>query len=252
MKSSGFLLFTPLSNQYITTQPQQTLQTCVPQDITPDNPTVGHVVMRKSTSNTDLIRSLVSEIYSRKLLLLHYPHLKEHSSPIPWITGQAASPRPGSQGRSVDPNVVMILSVLLCALICALGLNSIIRCALRWSNRMAVANPAARPAETGLKRKALQQLPRLVYSAGMRVTGSIPECAICLSEFVPGEQIRVLPKCNHGFHLKCIDRWLAARSSCPTCRRSMFTPCEKTSPSCVGHAIPAPLQPEGLITSYHF
>ncbi|RWW24668.1 hypothetical protein BHE74_00001604 [Ensete ventricosum] len=194
------------------------------------------------SSTSTLIESLVLEIYSRRLLL-HTSLPRQRSPPTPWIAG-----RSDSQGRVVDPTVVVVvLAALLCALVCALCLNSILRCALRWSNR---------PAQTGLRRKALQRLPRLVYSAGVRLTGAVPECAICLSELVPGEHIRVLPSCNHGFHLKCIDRWLTAQSSCPTCRRCMLV--AKTA-ACAGegqpgpppvHAVLVPLEPEGLVTSH--
>ena len=37
-----------------------------------------------------------------------------------------------------------------------------------------------------------------------------------------GWVVRALPRCNHGFHVRCIDRWLAARQTCPTCRRAPF------------------------------
>ncbi|KAF5176250.1 Ring-h2 finger protein atl73 [Thalictrum thalictroides] len=50
------------------------------------------------------------------------------------------------------------------------------------------------------------------------------ECAICLSEFVQGEGIRILPKCKHGFHVKCIEAWLSAHVSCPTCRTTCIPP----------------------------
>ena len=33
------------------------------------------------------------------------------------------------------------------------------------------------------------------------------ECALCLSAFLRGDTIRVLP-CRHAFHCECIDRWL--------------------------------------------
>lgn len=50
---------------------------------------------------------------------------------------------------SFDANVVMILAVLLCALICALGLNSIVRCALRCSSggRMMMSSSSSRRRE---------------------------------------------------------------------------------------------------------
>lgn len=36
------------------------------------------------------------------------------------------------------------------------------------------------------------------------------ECAICLSEFVKGDKVRVLP-CHHIFHLHEVDEWLIER-----------------------------------------
>ncbi|KAI3471366.1 hypothetical protein Pfo_030730 [Paulownia fortunei] len=62
------------------------------------------------------------------------------------------------------------------------------------------------------------EIPALIYSEGMKLTGADTECIICLSEFAIGDKIRVLDKCNHGFHLQCIQKWLVSRSSCPTCR----------------------------------
>uniref|UniRef100_A0A803MJN0 RING-type E3 ubiquitin transferase n=1 Tax=Chenopodium quinoa TaxID=63459 RepID=A0A803MJN0_CHEQI len=40
-------------------------------------------------------------------------------------------------------------------------------------------------------------------------------------EFIEGENIKVLPKCKHGYHSKCIDTWLLSHSTCPTCRQSL-------------------------------
>ncbi|XP_076881826.1 RING-H2 finger protein ATL3-like [Bidens hawaiensis] len=44
------------------------------------------------------------------------------------------------------------------------------------------------------------------------------ECAVCLSELNEGESTRVLPKCDHGFHVECIDMWFYSHSTCPICR----------------------------------
>lgn len=41
-------------------------------------------------------------------------------------------------------------------------------------------------------------------------------CGICLDEFVPHDNIRVLG-CLHGFHVTCIDAWLFRSASCPFC-----------------------------------
>ncbi|KAK1355557.1 RING-H2 finger protein ATL72 [Heracleum sosnowskyi] len=122
-----------------------------------------------------------------------------------------------------DTNMVIILAALLCALLCALGLNSIIRCLLRCTHRFGTETQqqaAARLATTGVKRHTLRNIPIAIY--GSEVKFSTSECPICLAEFVEGEKVRVLPKCSHGFHVKCIDTWLESHSSCPNCRRSLL------------------------------
>lgn len=128
-----------------------------------------------------------------------------------------------------DTNMVFILAALLCALICALGFNSIVRCALRCSShRFAFETPddvvARLVSKKGLKKSALHQIPIVVYgSGGSGITSfAATDCPICLGEFMDGEKIRVLPKCNHGFHVRCIDTWLPSHSSCPTCRQSLL------------------------------
>ncbi|KAJ9179658.1 hypothetical protein P3X46_008004 [Hevea brasiliensis] len=122
-----------------------------------------------------------------------------------------------------DTNMVIILAVLLCALIGALGLNSILRCALRCSRRFTLETPeqaAARLAATGLKKRHLRQIPVAVYGTEVNIPAT--ECPICLGEFADGEKVRVLPKCNHRFHVRCIDTWLVSHSSCPNCRLSLL------------------------------
>jgi E3 ubiquitin-protein ligase ATL6/9/15/31/42/55 len=47
------------------------------------------------------------------------------------------------------------------------------------------------------------------------------ECAVCLSEFETEDSLRLLPKCNHVFHLECIDVWFRSHSTCPLCRASL-------------------------------
>lgn len=44
------------------------------------------------------------------------------------------------------------------------------------------------------------------------------ECAVCLSAFEEGEEVRKLPGCKHWFHAPCIDMWLDSHSDCPLCR----------------------------------
>eukprot|EP01018_Ginkgo_biloba_P028852 Gb_14775 [translate_table: standard] len=130
-----------------------------------------------------------------------------------------------------DSNLVVILAALLCALICALGLNSVLRCALRCSRRMVFESSddlAVRLANTGLKKSAMKALPTIVYGSQLPMVDHT-DCPICLAEFVNGEHVRVLPKCNHCFHVECIDKWLLSHSSCPTCRHCLLNVCDKKS-----------------------
>ncbi|XP_010941106.1 RING-H2 finger protein ATL79 [Elaeis guineensis] len=108
----------------------------------------------------------------------------------------------------------VILAGLFVALLFALLLNVVIHflfCAA--ARRRLFRHP--HPAPAGPEK---QMAPTLVFSPGTRLAGAEADCAICLAEFVDGEPVRVLAPCNHGFHVRCIERWLAARSSCPTCR----------------------------------
>ena len=45
-------------------------------------------------------------------------------------------------------------------------------------------------------------------------------CSICLE--VDGGLFRVLD-CDHTFHVKCIDMWLALKTTCPVCRYALVT-----------------------------
>lgn len=44
------------------------------------------------------------------------------------------------------------------------------------------------------------------------------DCSVCLCEFQEDETLRILPNCNHAFHIPCIDTWLRSHTNCPTCR----------------------------------
>ncbi|XP_031115306.1 RING-H2 finger protein ATL78-like [Ipomoea triloba] len=215
-----------------------------------------------------LAQDFLETFRSRKLLLSAPPPANGSFDTV--AAGVAAS-------TTFDANVVMVLSVLLCALICSLGVNSIIKCALRCSSIAAGRSPApersssggspARLANTGIKKKALKTFPIISYAAGdSKLPGLDTDCAICLSEFAAGDRVRVLPKCNHGFHVRCIDKWLSSHSSCPTCRHCLIQTCQKivgaaaTQPPTPATPPPVPaavviqidpLHREGFLPNYH-
>eukprot|EP00249_Psilotum_nudum_P010939 c22861_g1_i1 orf=866-1951(+) len=68
----------------------------------------------------------------------------------------------------------------------------------------------------GLEKAVIDTLPTFTYE-GPR-TGDVLECAVCLCEFKENEKGRLLPKCNHNFHIECIDMWFHSHSTCPLCR----------------------------------
>lgn len=202
---------------------------------------------------------LVGDFYSRRLLIYNPLHHSPASPPAAANSHESAEAYPGD--NSFDANVVMVLSVLLCALICSLGLNSIIRCALRCSNLLVSENSTStgRAANTGVKKKALKTFPTVSYSTELNLPGLDAECVICLSEFVPGDRVRLLPKCNHGFHVRCIDKWLSSHSSCPKCRHCLIETFQKIVGSSSEQPAPpvqestvsiAPLEPEGFIRNF--
>ncbi|XP_057509763.1 RING-H2 finger protein ATL74-like [Actinidia eriantha] len=178
----------------------------------------------------------------------HHRHLLDADHLAPPTNGGRTRGSYSSEAN-FDTNMVIILAALLCALICALGLNSIVRCALRCARRFSFETQnegAVRLAATGLKKSTLRLIPVAVYGSGTNIPAT--DCPICLGEFMNGEKVRVLPKCHHGFHLRCIDMWLASHSSCPTCRQSLLeqqTPSTDTADGDVG------LRHPGNVSGFH-
>ncbi|TMW97512.1 hypothetical protein EJD97_005367 [Solanum chilense] len=212
-------------------------------------------------TSTSLIQDFMKNFqYSRRLLLPATPQQTDLSQ--------------GDTTNTFDAHVVMVLSVLLCALVCSLALNSIIRCALRCTSLVLESDSSSsistnlsattKLTNNGIKKKALKTFPIITFTTELKHPGLDSECVICLSEFVAGEKVRVLPKCNHGFHVRCIDKWLNSHSSCPTCRHCLIETCQKivnggssnsttiSNPQVVAQEIIIriePLQREGVVSN---
>jgi RING-like zinc finger len=88
---------------------------------------------------------------------------------------------------------------------------------LIFSSAQPESSMDAKAPPCGLDPKAIKALPFLVFKPEDFENRGI-DCAVCLSEVSTGENVRILPKCNHGFHLDCIDMWLFSHCTCPLCR----------------------------------
>ncbi|KAL7610035.1 hypothetical protein Lser_V15G12183 [Lactuca serriola] len=146
-------------------------------------------------------------------------------------SSKAAAESP--EAVSVESDFVVIFAALLCALVCIVGLIVVARCA--WLRRRSLANslPGQQSANKGIKKKFIDALPKFKYDSakddnGGKLSSGDCACAICLTEYTDGDEIRVLPQCGHGFHVGCIDKWLGSHSSCPSCRQILvISRCKK-------------------------
>ncbi|KAM3289753.1 RING-H2 finger protein ATL3 [Capsicum chacoense] len=80
----------------------------------------------------------------------------------------------------------------------------------------------------GLDPLILETIPIVAFDANEFKDDTL-ECTICLCEFSEGEKMRLLPKCNHGFHVDCIDMWFQSHTTCPLCRNAVSTVGESPS-----------------------
>ncbi|KAL3525154.1 hypothetical protein ACH5RR_013526 [Cinchona calisaya] len=152
-----------------------------------------------------------------------------NNSTTPTTSSRSSAAEP-TQSVSVESDFVVILAALLCALICVVGLIAVARCA--WLRRGNGGAPRQRSPNKGLRKNILHSLPKYTYDSSSTVSGdgnvTPADCAICLAEYVDGDEIRLLPQCGHRFHVHCIDTWLGSHSSCPSCRQILVVArCQK-------------------------
>ncbi|KAL9242687.1 hypothetical protein vseg_016664 [Gypsophila vaccaria] len=75
---------------------------------------------------------------------------------------------------------------------------------------------------SGLEEGLIKKISMVKYKKGEGLIESV-DCLICLGEFNEGDNLRLLPKCSHAFHVDCIDTWLKSHSNCPLCRANVVS-----------------------------
>ncbi|XP_008786322.2 E3 ubiquitin-protein ligase Os04g0590900-like [Phoenix dactylifera] len=164
-----------------------------------------------------------------------------------------------SSGPTFSPLVIAIIGILASAFLLVSYYTIISKyCGAFDSLRRRLQGPGAddRELEDGLAQSHRHEAWQLSPSNGLdealidkiavckyrRGDGLVDgtDCSVCLSEFREDDSLRLLPKCNHAFHVQCIDTWLKSHSNCPLCRANIVS-VSSLSPA---PPLPAPPEPE--------
>ncbi|KAL4307334.1 hypothetical protein HN51_041676 [Arachis hypogaea] len=165
-----------------------------------------------------------------------------YSPPPPSIVlGDGSDDDDSSSGFQFSPLIVAVIGILASTFILVTYYTVISRfCRNRGrvndqanhSNDDTVNNnePSQVAATSGMDEAQIKSITVCKYiKNGGLVEGS--DCSVCLSEFQENESLRLLPKCNHAFHLPCIDTWLKSQASCPLCRSNIVFSNNNSNPS---------------------
>ncbi|CAN0877292.1 RING-H2 finger protein ATL54 [Linum grandiflorum] len=97
-----------------------------------------------------------------------------------------------------------------------------------------VHHPIWHIATVGLHQSVINSITVCKYKKGQGLIEGT-ECSVCLSEFQEDAMLRLLPKCNHAFHVPCIDTWLRSHTNCPLCRAHIVNELRPTSGPVTAH-----------------
>ncbi|RCV08693.1 hypothetical protein SETIT_1G347500v2 [Setaria italica] len=174
------------------------------------------------------------------------------SSNSTWLMPPPSPPQPPSSAldnaeAKISPSILFIVAILaIVFFVCGL-LHLMVRHLLRLRRRRRAREDAESVTafqgqlqqlfhlhDAGVDQAFIDALPVFLYrnvvgGAGQSEGKDPFDCAVCLCEFSADDQLRLLPKCSHAFHLECIDTWLLSHSTCPLCRRSLLA---ELSPTC--------------------
>ncbi|KAA8538128.1 hypothetical protein F0562_027736 [Nyssa sinensis] len=149
-------------------------------------------------------------------------------------------PPPTGQSQHIPPYVIIVVSLLASLFLLVSYYVVIVKYCSPWNRFRAQQTNSDGPDEefvdenqgppldhpiwyiatVGLQPSTINSITVFRYKKSDRLIEGT-ECSVCLSEFQEDETLRLLPKCNHAFHIPCIDTWLRSHTNCPLCRASI-------------------------------
>ncbi|KAJ6804554.1 putative E3 ubiquitin-protein ligase-like [Iris pallida] len=100
------------------------------------------------------------------------------------------------------------------------------------------------PPTVGLDEASISRITVCRYKRGDGLV-DCTDCSVCLGEFREDESLRLLPKCGHAFHVRCIDIWLGSHSNCPLCRANTVVVSANPAPPRLPAPPPDPVSETG-------
>ncbi|GJW53913.1 RING-H2 finger protein ATL13-like protein [Tanacetum coccineum] len=171
----------------------------------------------------------------RKTLLAPYdrPYYYSQPPPLPPPPPYTTSASSGSNlNNNVSPSVLLIIIILAIIFFISGLLHLLVRFLVKPSSRNPdeFDNVSALQGQlqqlftlhdSGVDQSFIDTLPVFDYKSIIGVKCPF-DCAVCLCEFENDDNLRLLPKCSHAFHMDCIDTWLLSHSTCPLCRSNLL------------------------------
>ncbi|BAT99554.1 hypothetical protein VIGAN_10100600 [Vigna angularis var. angularis] len=172
------------------------------------------------------------------------PYSSSSLPSLPYVSNyqkQSAPSPASSSGNKISPAILFII-VILAVVFFILGLlHLLVRFLIKHrSSNSSISQSNRYPdmSESDAYQRQLQQLFHL-HDSGLdqAFIDALPvffykeiiglkepfDCAVCLCEFLEQDKLRLLPMCNHAFHIECIDTWLLSNSTCPLCRGTLYS-----------------------------
>lgn len=174
--------------------------------------------------------SIPKQIYNRNSQSL--PSVQDHPN-TPY-----QPPLPTSAGTGFPILAIAVLCIMATTFVLVSYYIFVTKCCINWQQfdplrRFSITRSPPPPNEEpltayspswqsrGLDELLIREIPTFQYSTSEGEERKIHKCVVCLNEFNEQDTLRVLPNCNHGFHLDCIDIWLQSSANCPLCRLSI-------------------------------